>query len=145
MSPSIALDDLLVRLDTYIRELHEFDGMKRIDYLSNGMAQDALERRLQLATEVCLDIAEAVISTLSARAARDYVDLFRALGEESVLAAEQAEEMQGIARYRNRLVYDYDSLDPERVFAFRKSHLKDFERYAASIRAFQTQDQAEPC
>lgn len=127
---------MLGRLDGYLSELREFDSVNEEEFLSDGILQDALERRLQLATEVCMDIANGIVRLLGLRPPVDYVDLFRVLQEEGLIDADFMRRLQGLVRYRNRLVHDYEILDPALVWAFRRNHLRDFSDFAYFIEAF---------
>jgi uncharacterized protein YutE (UPF0331/DUF86 family) len=127
---------LLGRLDGYLSELREFDSIREDEFLNDGILQDALERRLQLATEVCMDIANGIVRLLGLRPPIDYVDLFRVLREEGLIDADFMRRLQGLVRYRNRLVHDYEILDPALVWAFRQNHLRDFSDFAYFVEAF---------
>jgi len=123
-------------LDEYLAELREFDGITEEEYLGSGILQDALERRLQLAIEVCLDVASNIVAFLGLRTPADYIDLFRVLGEEGLIDSDFIRRLQGLARCRNRLVHDYETLDPALVWASRRNHLGDFSDFAYSVEAF---------
>lgn len=126
----------LTRLDEYIRDLRHFDAVSEEDLLSDGILQDALERRLQLACEATLDLANAIIKMENLRSPRDYVDAFQVLGDARLIDLSLMQKMQSIARYRNRLVHDYETLDPARVLAFTRRHLPDFTNFATFVDAF---------
>lgn len=102
----------LARLREYIGQASEYSDIGLEAYRESDTIQDAVERRLQLCTEAAIDIGRTILRVLGARPATDYADVFRALSDEGVLPTHLARSMQQVARYRNRLVHDYDDLDP---------------------------------
>ena len=60
----------------------------------------------------------------------DYADVFVKLGEAGVLPGAFANELVGMARFRNILVHMYLELDLGKVYSYLQENLEDFEGFA---------------
>jgi len=105
----------LYRLDADLRKLREKAQLPRAAYLADGDAQDVVERRLQTATECCVNIGNHLIATLGLRVAEDYASVFDSLAAGGVIPPAVAEAMADMARLRNLLVHLYWKVNPAQV------------------------------
>ncbi|MDW8367787.1 MAG: DUF86 domain-containing protein [Abditibacteriales bacterium] len=96
--------------------LHDFDRLTLEQYLADAIVQSAVERRLQVAIQICIDIATEIV----ARAG------FRTL----------CNTLLRMVRFRNILVHGYAEVDPRRVYQFLRSRLSDFRRFARRVEGF---------
>lgn len=92
-----------------------------------------LERNLQLACEVVLDVANQLIAEFRFRTPEEYKESIRILGEAGVLDASFANEFADMAGFRNILVHDYLVIDYEKVADILNNRLGDFERFAREV------------
>ncbi len=102
-------------------------------FLQDPLLRAATERALQIAIEACLDIGHHVISREGFERPGDYAEVFRILGRNGVVAAGLAQQLEGAARFRNRLVHVYVDLDPGEVFRVATEDARDLERFLAAI------------
>ncbi|MBD3408480.1 MAG: DUF86 domain-containing protein [Candidatus Lokiarchaeota archaeon] len=102
-------------------------------YINDFREQLASERALQIAIEACIDIGTHIISARKFRRPTDYADVFMILHEENVLSSEITEKLTKMARFRNRLVHAYLSLDQEVVFSIINENLDDFRMFLSEI------------
>ncbi len=114
---SLILEDLaaMTRLSQLPRE----------QYLKDPINEALAERYLERAIGRMIDINFHLIteSGLSAGAAqaghappKDYHESFVRLGTLGVMTSDLAKEMAMAAGLRNRIVHEYDDIDPERVY-----------------------------
>ncbi len=105
----------LRRLDADLDKLREKARLSEADYLTDSDAQDVVERRLQTATECCLNIGNHLIATLKLPVAEDYASVFQSLARGGILPPDVADAMADMARFRNLLVHLYWQVDPREV------------------------------
>ena len=121
------------RLDGYQRRLRQLHQVPRDEYLRDDNIQTIVERKLQLAIQACIDIANYLIAQLGLRAPDQLENVFSVLGEEGVIAADLAQRMVGMVRFRNILVHDYIEIDADLVYGHLQTGLDDFDRFAREI------------
>lgn len=118
-------------LNSYRTEAHNFAA-----YTDTPMLRRAVERTLQVAVEICLDIGRRLIAQEGFRYAVDGQDVFRVLAEEAVVSAELLPSLTEMARFRNLIVHDYAKIDDARVYGILVKRLGDFDAFAEAIRAY---------
>lgn len=94
----------------------------------------AVERGLQLACEVALDIGNHILSAHFGVSAQDYEDILEQLARHGVLPRETRERLKGLGGFRNILVHDYLRLDRELVAAKLARAPQDFSEFAVAVR-----------
>lgn len=122
----------LLRLEQYLRKLKELSKVNWEQYIKSEAVQDRAERNLQLAAQICIDIASHVIAAQGYRAPYSYGDIFTVLQEEGLLPKELADRMRQIAGFRNILVHDYLEIDPKIVYESLKK-IGDFKKFAGHV------------
>ncbi len=112
-------ESVAARLDLLARLLAELEPTRAhgLDaYLADELLRAATERRLQLAEQVCIDIAAHLLSELNAPTASDYAGVFKALADAGHLDRELAGRLIQAAKQRNLLVHAYLEIDDRMVF-----------------------------
>ncbi len=102
-------------------------------YTRDPRLKRAVERSLQVAVEICLDIGRRLIALRGWRYPQDNKDVFQVLYEEGVISEELLPALVNMARFRNLIVHDYARIDDALVYAILKKHLDDFDAYAKAI------------
>lgn len=135
MLDDAVLTERLRLLAQYLDELRGFRKAARSFqvYVDNVMLRRAVERGLQVAVEICLDIGRRLIALEGFRYAQDNQDVFRILADEGVVPADLLETLLEMARFRNLIVHDYAEIDNARVYGILKKHLDDFDAYTRAI------------
>lgn len=123
----------MTKLDDYVRHLRALQTAPLDEYLDDENLQAIVERRLQLATQACMDIASYLIAQLGLGAPDEPENVFVVLGREQILSQELAQRMVGMVRFRNILVHDYLEIDSELVFGHLAEELDDFDQFAREI------------
>ena len=103
--------------EAMLERLEEIRGAGEEAYLADTQQRLATERLLQLSIQICIDLAAQVVSEQSAPPPSSYSDVFKILGDKSVISAEIAERLGNAARQRNLLVHLYMEIDDKAVFA----------------------------
>ncbi len=105
-------------------------------YRDNKMLRRAVERTLQIAIEMCLDIGRRLIALEGFRYPEDNQDVFRVLAEERVVSTDLLPTLREMARFRNLIVHDYARIDDARVYGILKKRLGDFDAFAEAVRVY---------
>jgi uncharacterized protein YutE (UPF0331/DUF86 family) len=125
-------------LDTYRRQLSEFETVSLEDYRRDWKSQRIVERTLQIMVECCADIANHVISDEGWRAPKSYADCFLVLQEHGVVSESLGPRLVQMAKFRNVVVHQYDEVDAEIVVSILRTHMSVFtdfrEQVLSSIR-----------
>lgn len=136
------VDDVVVGrlrlLAEYVDELGEYQSQATSfeEYKDNKMLRRAVERSLQVAVEVCLDIGRRTVALEGFRYPEDNQDVFRVLAEEGMVPADLLSTLLEMARFRNLIVHDYARIDDARVYSILKKRLGDFDAFAEAVRAY---------
>jgi uncharacterized protein YutE (UPF0331/DUF86 family) len=107
----LSLAELTADLDTYHATLH----------------------RLQLASQAAIDIASHILAADFSRQADRYHDVIITLGYEGVLPLDFAQRFASITGFRNVLIHEYLTVDPNRVYAALQTGLDDVRAFAGYI------------
>lgn len=126
----------LSRLDEYVARLKRFNNIGLKEYLNDGDLQAILERNLQLAIQVCIDIANYIIARQKLTFPDEQENIFILLGREGIIPQKLAARIKGMVNFRNILVHDYTEIDPEKVYKLFKQGLKDFSDFAKAVVKF---------
>jgi uncharacterized protein YutE (UPF0331/DUF86 family)/predicted nucleotidyltransferase len=107
--------ELLRLINEDIQVLRRKGVVTIAEYAASQDLQAIVERRLQTATEGCINVGNHLVARLGLRAPQDYADVFRVLGDNGVLPNALVRQMADMARFRNLLVHVYWAIDHERV------------------------------
>lgn len=122
----------LLKLEQALRKLKVLATVSWDEYVKDEAIQDRVERNLQIAAQICIDIGSHVIADRGFRPPHGYGDIFMVLQEEGLLPERLASNMRKIAGFRNILVHDYLEIDPEIVFKSLKE-INDFKEFAQHV------------
>ncbi|KYO66951.1 type VII toxin-antitoxin system HepT family RNase toxin [Thermovenabulum gondwanense] len=120
-------------LKKYLKELNSLKNTPFDEFEENSIIRAAAERLLQVAIETVQNIGNHIIASRGYRNPKDYADIFRVLEEEKILPHDFSENLQQMAKFRNRLVHIYWDIDIKKVYDIIQNNLEDFERFAQII------------
>ncbi len=132
------VDKQLQMLDKYLSILKQLSRLNLIEFTEDPRNYGSAERFLQLAIETTLNIGNHIISTHNFEAPQDYADIFIILNKHDILPKNFADELNNMARFRNRLVHVYWEVDTPRVYNIIQTKLGDFEKFKRCILEFLT-------
>lgn len=134
-----AIDKVNLRLQNlreYAVILKSLRGVTAEELRTNIDKRAKAERFLQLAIEVCLDIAELLIVDQRLRTPKTSKEAIEILGDAGVLELSFARKFAPISGFRNILVHDYLEIDYEVVAENINTRLGDFEKFAKQIATY---------
>jgi uncharacterized protein YutE (UPF0331/DUF86 family) len=102
-------------------------------YLRSRVDQACVERYLERAIGRMIDVNYHVITGSGQPPPSDYHASFLRLADLGVLDPAFAREIARAAGLRNRLVHEYEELDPAKVFAALADALRDIPRYLERV------------
>ena len=127
------INEKLNALGDYLQILKSFGKVTETELKKDPVKRGAVERYLQLAAEVVLDVAGQLIAEYRYRTPEDYKESILILGEEGVLPQDFAKRFAKIAGFRNILVHDYLKIDYQKVADNLNNRLGDFEKFTKAI------------
>lgn len=104
-------------------------------YEASMVDQAVVERRLERAIGRMIDVNYHVLTASGQPPPPDYHTSFVRMAGLGVLDHGFAREIARAAGLRNRLVHDYDDLDPRLVFQALGDALRDIPKYLAAVNA----------
>ena len=90
--------------------------LSREQYLKDSINEALAERYLERAISRMIDVNFHLVTESGHAPPKDYHESFVLLGTLGVMTADLAKEMAMAAGLRNRIVHEYDDIDPERVY-----------------------------
>jgi uncharacterized protein YutE (UPF0331/DUF86 family) len=133
--------ELLTRLREILDLLGADLAALQSDALPSVRETAALERWLQLAIQISLDLGDRLLAALVVEEPPRYRDIFSALERQNVLAAPLARTMERLTDLRNALVHEYGEFGPATTPAHVRTALPTLREYAVAISAaFDRQD-----
>lgn len=123
----------LAEMETYLSQIKGFSKVSVAEYKRNWKTQRIVERTLQIMIELCIDIANHLVSDKGMRLPSGYADTFKVLMEEKIIGKDLFKTMEKMAKFRNIIVHQYEKIDPAIVVSILHKNLDDFERYKKAI------------
>ncbi len=120
-------------LNEYLSLLIEMQSLSEHDYLADFRNYSTVERLLQLAIEVCIDIGNHLIARNCWGKPNNYREIFQVLTDQEVLSTDLGKKFQDIVSFRNILVHHYFKLDRKIVYSILQEDLEKFEEFAKII------------
>ncbi len=116
----------IAELEAYLQQIREFSGITAEQYAGDWKIQRIVERTLQMMIELCVDIANHIISDQRMRVPATYVDTFKVLYEAHLIDNNLYSTMEKMAKFRNIVVHNYDKIDQGIVVMILRKHLDSF-------------------
>ncbi len=123
----------LAEMEAYLSQIKEFSRISVSAYRKDWKTQRIVERTLQILIELCIDIANHMISDKNMRLPTSYADAFNVLLENKIITKKLSGTMEKMAKFRNLIVHQYEKIDPAIVVSILHKNLKDFEKYRNAI------------
>ena len=91
---------------------------------------------LQLSIQVLIDVGNRILAARGENQIEDQVDIIDKLGEKNIVPSEFAQQIRGMAGLRNILVYEYASIDLNKIYEILQTRLGDFHNFIRHINQF---------
>jgi uncharacterized protein YutE (UPF0331/DUF86 family) len=103
------------------------------DYLASGTDEILAERYLERMIGRMIDVNYHLITDAGHAPPRDYYESFTRLATLALMPAAFAREIAACAGLRNRLVHEYDDIDPRRVYEGLRAAVRDIPEYLRHV------------
>lgn len=120
----------------YLDNLKRFEAITWDDYLNNIDNQLITERLLQLMAQAAIDINDHILSKLNPGNSNTNFEAFIDLGKYGVISPELAKQLAPSSGLRNRLVHEYDDIDPQQVFRAISFALQQYPLYVRQVNSY---------
>jgi uncharacterized protein YutE (UPF0331/DUF86 family) len=120
----------------YYNTLVEFNSLSLDEFLGDFRQQLIVERLLQLMTQAAIDINDHILSKLKSGKSYTNFEAFIELGKYQILTPELAKQIAPSSGLRNRLVHEYDDIDPNQVFMAISFALQQYPLYVRQINSY---------
>ncbi len=132
--------ELVTRKITLIlKDLSSLTDLSRLTaetYLANPINEVLAERYLERMIGRMIDINYHLITESGHPPPKDYHESFEMLGMVGILPGEFSREIAVSAGLRNRIVHDYDEIDPSKVYQALKSTVQQIPIYLDHVNRF---------
>lgn len=133
MVDKLLLGRKLTQMETYLSQIREYSKISVTAYKNDWKIQRIVERTLQILIELCIDIANHLISDKGMRLPTGYADTFKVLAENRIISKNLFKTMEKMAKFRNVVVHQYEKTEPSIVVSILHKNLDDFEKYKKAI------------
>ncbi|MCC5645953.1 DUF86 domain-containing protein [Nostoc sp. CHAB 5824] len=136
---NIDTEIVLVRLKLitkYYNTLEEFRSTSLDEFLNDFRQQLVVERLLQLMTQAAIDINEHILSRLNPGNSATNFEAFIEVSKYQVITPELARKIAPSSGLRNRLVHEYDEIDPQQVFNSISFALRLYPLYLRQVNSY---------
>jgi uncharacterized protein YutE (UPF0331/DUF86 family) len=128
----------MVLITADLRALEPLASRPLDEYIASPTDEILVERYLERIIGRMIDINYHLLTEAGHPPPRDYFDSFVHLARLGVLSAAFATQIAACAGLRNRLVHEYDEVDPERVYAGLQAAIRDVPVYLRHVREYLT-------
>ena len=133
MVDKLLLGRKIAQMETYLGQVREYSKISVTAYKNDWKIQRIVERTLQILIELCIDIANHLISDKDMRLPTGYADTFKVLAENRIISKNLFKTMEKMAKFRNVVVHQYEKIEPSIVVSILHKNLDDFEKYKKAI------------
>lgn len=123
----------IAEVETYLEQIREFSNISLSAYKKEWKTQRIVERTLQILIELCIDIANHIISDTGMRFPDSYADTFKVLMENKIISKSLFNRLEKMAKFRNIIVHQYEDIESSIVVSILKKNLQDFEKYKKDV------------
>ena len=103
------------------------------DYLVSTIDEVLAERYLERMIGRMIDVNYHIVTDAGHAPPRDYYESFTQLGKLGVLPVAFASQIAACAGLRNRIVHEYDEIDPRRVYEGLQAAVRDIPEYLRRV------------
>lgn len=130
------INQKLRQLHEYISHVTRYRSESKSEYTGPTTVELASERAIEKACECALDIGNMLIANLGLKSPGMYSYIPVILARAEIISKDLEERMIKMAGFRNRLVHEYASLKPERIYKIVHEDIDDLVEFARQIAEF---------
>jgi uncharacterized protein YutE (UPF0331/DUF86 family) len=120
-------------LKKYVQLLETYRKESKGKLEKDATLRGAVERYMQLAIEIVIEIGEMIIAKEGFKKPETYREVIEILGMEGVLQRAFAKRLAPSAGFRNILIHRYGEIDIHELYSHLQKDIKDFDTFARQI------------
>ena len=120
-------------LDEYLELLGKIAKTPIDKFLKDKILIGSAKYYLQVSIECCLDVANHIIAAERFRVPQDYADSFKVIQEQDLVPEDLGKRLQQMAKFRNRLVHLYGTIDDANVHKYINKDINDLVAFKSII------------
>ena len=120
-------------LDEYLVLLKKIAKTPIDKFLKDKILIGSAKYYLQVSIECCLDVANHIIAAERFRVPQDYADSFKVIQEQDLVPEDLGKRLQQMAKFRNRLVHLYGTIDDANVHKYINKDINDLVAFKSII------------
>lgn len=110
------IEEKLFKLQEIIKALNDLKAYPREEFIKDVTINSAAMFNLVIAVEVIVDIGNHILVESFQTSVKTYTDVIIELGNVGIMSKEFAQENKDMAKFRNKLIHDYDRVSLEQVY-----------------------------
>ena len=138
------MDPVIIRkigeLERTIQQLRRFQSYSYKEIEDDLGKFWAIAGGLQISIQMIINIGNHILAEIGENQIDGYSDIFDGLEKLGILTQDFSENMQGMAEFRNMLVYRYDEVDTRALYDILQNKLYDFEKFIGYIQSYFTSE-----
>lgn len=120
-------------LDEYLLLLSKIATTPMDKFLKDKILIGSAKYYLQVSIECCLDVANHIIAAERFRVPKDYADSFKVIEEQALISEDLGKRLQQMAKFRNRLVHLYGTIDDSNVYRYINKDARDLVAFKSIV------------
>ena len=105
-----------MRLNYIVQLLEEYKKMIKKDFLIDDTINSAAQFNLVIGIEIIVDTGNHILNEGYQIHSKEYKEVIKNLGEYDIVPRNFALENIEMAKFRNRIIHDYDDVDMKQVY-----------------------------
>ena len=130
------IKDKLFKLSEYTNFIEDITKRPDKEIISDLSIYYSLEHILQLSIQVILDIGTHILAEKFNDNPKTYAEVIDALGQRGVIEKDFATSQKEMAKFRNKLIHDYDSVDKKKTLFYARSAPEIFRIFGKAFLVF---------
>ena len=127
------VDNLFGKLDRHLKRLERYRTISYDDFSKDEDAQDIVLYNMQMAIQICIDVASHVVSDDKLGTPDTMAELFIILSRNRILPHDFGERLAKMVGFRTLLIHEYIDIDLEKVHGLVLQNLSDFDRFRGLV------------
>lgn len=110
------IEEKLFKFQETTKVLNDLKAYSKEEFIKDAIINSAAMFNLVIAVEVIVDIGNHILVEDFQRSVKTYTDIIIELGDIGVIPKEFAQENKDMAKFRNKLIHDYDRVSLDQVY-----------------------------
>jgi len=129
----LEIETKLRELKKYAQLLRDYQKHSKKELKTDMTVRGAVERYMQLAIEIVIEIGEMIIAEKCFKKPETYREVIEILGKNNVLRHTFAKKLAPAAGFRNILIHRYGKLDLNELYRHLQEDVNDFDIFIRQI------------